>query len=424
MNKRILMSGLMAVAVLATTIGATVAYFSDTETSTGNIFVAGAIDLKVDHTRQVYNGVDCKTCSVVLVSDATNMVVAKNGVPFGAPYPAVLLNPTHPAWTAEEDPILAAAGAQWIWEQNPVKQEDTTTNATYTFRKTFTWLGPITGSDLYMAVGSDNSVKVYLNGNLIGQNLGEFGYKKDSMLHIPAATITANIVQGNNVLEFEVTNWALSGGNPSSNPAGLVYKFSINGNCADSYFANTCKLWTETDLGQGHTFFNFDDVKPGDWGRDVISLHVYDNDAWACMSVANLVDDENVRLSLEEAAGDTTAPQPGELSQNIDVMVWSDDGDGVYEPPTETMLTNQTLNELVHVSLFDSTTGSFLKATTTAYIGLSWCAGSQSVQDGGTLVCDGSGLGNIIQTDKVTADLSLYAEQVRNNPNFTCQPAD
>ena len=34
--------------------------YNDTETSNGNIFVAGSIDLKVDPT-QTYNGVDCKT---------------------------------------------------------------------------------------------------------------------------------------------------------------------------------------------------------------------------------------------------------------------------------------------------------------------------------------------------------------------------
>lgn len=420
MNRKILMSGLMAIAVLASVAGATMAYFNDVETSTGNIFVAGSIDLKVDHTRQVYNGVDCKTCSVVLISDASNMVVAKNGVPFATPYPAVLLNPTHPAWTAEEDTILDQAGAEWIWEQNPVKQEDTTTDVTYTFQKTFTWLGPITGSDLYMAVGSDNSVEVYLNNVLIGTNLGEFGYKKESMLHIPAVNIISNILQGNNVLEFRVKNWGLPNSNPEQNPAGLVYKFSIDGKCSDAFFVRSCKLWTETDLGQGHTFFNFDDVKPGDWGRDVISLHVYDNDAWACMSALNVVNDENVMLPLEAAAGDTPGPV-GELGANINVFTWRDlDGDGVYEPPAETALGNSTLNGLSGLPLFAPVNQQILKATTTAYIGISWCAGSQTVNPDGSITCDGAALGNIVQTDKVTADLSLYAEQVRNNPNFVC----
>ena len=48
----------MIAAVAAVAIGATTAYFSDTETSTGNTFTAGAIDLKVDST-QHYNGMVC-----------------------------------------------------------------------------------------------------------------------------------------------------------------------------------------------------------------------------------------------------------------------------------------------------------------------------------------------------------------------------
>jgi hypothetical protein len=229
-------------------------------------------------------------------------------------------------------------------------------------------------------------------------------------------------VQGNNILEFKVTNMGLPNSNPEQNPAGLVYKFSINGKCSDTFFANTCKLWTETDLGEGHTFFNFDDVKPGDWGRDVISLHVYDNDAYACMSAMNVVNDENTRLPLETTAGDTT-DSVGELGANINIFAWRDlDGDGVYEPPTETAIGNSTLNGLssLPLSLFAPANGLKLTATTTAYVGLAWCAGSQTVNPDGSITCDGSALGNIVQTDKVTANLSLYAEQVRNNPNFIC----
>ena len=51
MNKKILMSfGVIAI-VAAIAIGGTVAYFSDTETSTGNTFTAGSIDLKIDLDR-------------------------------------------------------------------------------------------------------------------------------------------------------------------------------------------------------------------------------------------------------------------------------------------------------------------------------------------------------------------------------------
>ncbi len=49
----------------ALTIGATGAFFSDTETSSGNTFAAGAIDLKVDNT-SYYNGVFSTTTSWAL----------------------------------------------------------------------------------------------------------------------------------------------------------------------------------------------------------------------------------------------------------------------------------------------------------------------------------------------------------------------
>jgi predicted ribosomally synthesized peptide with SipW-like signal peptide len=42
--KSLVLLGLTAIAVF----GASQAFFSDTETSTGNVFQAGAIDLKVD----------------------------------------------------------------------------------------------------------------------------------------------------------------------------------------------------------------------------------------------------------------------------------------------------------------------------------------------------------------------------------------
>lgn len=45
-------------AAAAAVVGGTGAFFSDTETSTGNVFTAGAIDLKVD-SKQKYNGNEC-----------------------------------------------------------------------------------------------------------------------------------------------------------------------------------------------------------------------------------------------------------------------------------------------------------------------------------------------------------------------------
>mgnify|MGYP001578414017 FL=1 len=55
LNKRILLSLGMIVFVAAAALGATGAFFSDTETSTGNTFTAGAIDLGIDN-ESYYNG--------------------------------------------------------------------------------------------------------------------------------------------------------------------------------------------------------------------------------------------------------------------------------------------------------------------------------------------------------------------------------
>ena len=59
MKKKILISLGVIVFAAAVIIGATGAFFSDTETSTGNTFTAGSIDLKVDST-QHYNGMICE----------------------------------------------------------------------------------------------------------------------------------------------------------------------------------------------------------------------------------------------------------------------------------------------------------------------------------------------------------------------------
>ena len=413
--KKSILSLFMIAAVGAAVIGATTAFFSDVEESKGNIFTAGSIDLKVDHTAQAYNGVDCKTCSVLLTSDPTNMVAAKNGAPFAVPYPAVFLNPIHPAWTAQNEPSLLAAGAKWIWEQNPVKAEDTTVDVTYTFEKTFEWWGPITGTDLAMAVGHDNTVDVYLNGTLIGQGTNIYGFQQENMLHIPAANIISNTAQGLNVLKFVVMNKGQANGNPSINPAGLIYKFEINGNCEDDYFKTHCRLWGLKDLAAGDKFWNFEDIKPGDWGNNKISLHVYDNDAWVCLYAANQEDIENDLTDPEtKAPVPDTTPEIGELSKYLRVIVWHDVNEDGMHQISEPILYDGLLSGLMTEKLALATAG-------TSYLGMEWCAGVQAI-DGtsGAITCDGSGNQDDAQTDAFLADLVFYAVQQRHNPDFSC----
>ncbi|MBU1102159.1 hypothetical protein KJ853_00690 [Patescibacteria group bacterium] len=371
--------------------------------------------MKVDHVRQTYNDVDCNTCNLTLISDPTNMVVKRNGVAV-TPYPAIFVGTNEPhfihtAWTAQNDPILQAAGAKWIWESDPTRQEDTTTDVTYTFEKKFEWYGPIVSSDLWFAVGSDNSIKIWLNGFLIAENPMERGYRQENMLHIPGSLVNSHIVQGNNVLTFEVKNWTPVGypGTPYSNPGGLIYKFYISGNCQDIYFKSHCMLWGEKDLTGQETFFNFDDVKPGDRGTNIISMHVFDNDAFSCLLVTDPVDNEN---DVVEAEGNDSG-QPGELSQFLSAVLWEDTTqDNAYNAGEPILYGPAALKDIKTMNRLP------LTATSTAYIGLAWCLGTQTVD--GVISCSGVGNQDISQTDSFLASLTAYAEQQRNNPNFTC----
>ena len=72
MSKKIIISLSVIGITAAIAIGGTVAYFSDTETSVGNTFTAGAIDLTIDN-ESYYNGKPSKGTSWV-ASDLTDQV--------------------------------------------------------------------------------------------------------------------------------------------------------------------------------------------------------------------------------------------------------------------------------------------------------------------------------------------------------------
>jgi predicted ribosomally synthesized peptide with SipW-like signal peptide len=414
-KKRIILSLSIIGIVAAIVIGGTIAYFSDTEASTGNILVAGSLDLKVDHTRQTYNGVDCKTCKVEIVSDTSNEVVSTDGGhDLALPHNAVAVSNPHSAWT------VSIPDATWIWATDPTLQDDTTEDITYTFRKTFVWQGPFIGATLNLSVGADNGYQVWVNGvNLVGDP-GEFNYQS------PADQYTevdiSNIVSGINTLEIKVTNKGMVNGTPETNPGGLLYKLTIDGNCEDDYFKQNCQLWGLKDL-EDEKFFNFEDVKPGDSGTNVISLHVYNNDAWVCMSAGNVVNDENglqePELEMIPADDGTT----GELGKNINIFMWRDlDNDGEYDAG-ESSLGSYTLAGDFIIPLYDSTSAGGtlpLDGDTDAYVGLAWCAGNLTATEGLPFECDGSSMDNYSQSDTVTADLIFRAEQFRNQPDFTC----
>lgn len=160
-------------------------------------------------------------------------------------------------------------------------------------------------------------------------------------------------------------------------------------------------------------FFNFGDIKPGDSGENTISLHVVNNDAYICGYVTNLTNDDNGLTEPESLVDQTNGVGNGELQNQILMTVWRDNGNNPNDPTDSDVCDNvQQEDEFVyadHVAI-DSNTGGWLlgKVTgdKTVCLGVAWELPEAS--------------GNETQTDSVTADISFYTEQYRNNEDFQC----
>ncbi|HQI74694.1 MAG TPA: TasA family protein [Candidatus Pacearchaeota archaeon] len=402
MNKKVIVSLAVIGIVAAVAIGATIAYFSDTETSANNIFTAGTIDLTVDHKYQTYNGVDCHTCGIEIYSDTTDKVIEYNGVTVDPATNAVPVASQyiHSAWTAGGE---VTAPSQWIWRID-MAQEDTVHEITAKFQKTFAWQGGSTGATLNLLTAADNGVKAELNGHVLFDRLNiERNFDTDQ----PGVPVTITVdpsylIDGQNILVFTVKNFAQTNGTASSNPAALKYYFKVNGNCDSRLeLGKNCNLWGEKDLTEGDKFWNFNDIKPGDWGTNLISLHVKSNDAKVCSYLTNAT---------------------GILGDGINVFAWADDGDGIYEPLTETELYNEKLSGFTG-KMYDST----VLGNSTAFMGIAWCAGSKegakavAIDHANTAkTCNPVTMGNEYQEKTFTSDFGFYAVQARHNDTFEC----
>ena len=409
------MSIAVIVAVGAGVAGVTGAFYSDTETSEGNIFTAGSIDLKVDHLKQTYNGVDCETCRVTLYSADGNTEVVNgsdNATEQGFPFAAPEITP-HSNWATHST-------SSWVWATAPTAVGDDGSNGdvSYTFERTFQWNGTAGNIDFELGVGADNEYEVRLNTVLVDSDTSEDNYSS-----IDTGDFSSNLVNGENTLQIIVTNQENNNGanNPNSNPGGLLYYLEIERqDCIQGVdgFQDQCRLWQEKDLDDSETFFNFGDIKPGDYGSNVISLHVFDNDAFSCLVSHNGVDDENGVMEPEQPDTD----EFGEVQNYINFFAWID-GEGNDTPNGEydygeTELGTSTLGELSSLASFDGDNN--LTATSTAYVGLKWCAGD--FNENGT--CNGNGMLNDAQSDSYISDLTAYAVQTRNNEQFSCGDID
>ncbi|MFH1170462.1 MAG: TasA family protein [Candidatus Vogelbacteria bacterium] len=216
----------------------------------------------------------------------------------------------------------------------------------------------------------------------------------------------------------------------------------------DSYYNgvfNEGTSWLQKDLEKDDLFFDFRDLKPGDYGEDTISLHVKNNDSYLCADVTLTSNTDNGSTEPELNDEDPYTAGEGELADNVHFIWWADDGDNVLET-NEHPLPSGTLGELnvdqtATVSLADANTnlwnpnneGGALPGDSTRYIGKAWCFGKMTltpVEPGDNndptvnpgFTCDGSQEDNSTQTDDLTADIGFRAVQSRNNEDFRCIP--
>lgn len=437
MKKQILISLSVIAAVSAVAVGGTMALFSDTETSNGNIFTAGAIDLKVDHTYASYNGEDCNDC--VVPENAPQLIV--NGG-FENPEPT----DNGGAWQVYPDgsltnwdvvsgsgleiqengavPGASAHGGNQLAEldshvpglPNSAIEQKISTIPGQKYRMTFYHSprpnnGPNTDNAIALSVLVTSN-----SGVLVNQTVGNpsSGATTNWTLH------TFDFV----ALDSQTTIRFTDAGSEPDTLGGYLDDVSVvKLECPTDTYAltkgGTCKLWSEKDLQQGDVFWNFTDVKPADWGKNTISLHVYSNDAFVCLMPKNVQDLENGIVNPETVAGDgpTVGPNPGygELSSELEFFMWQDnDADNTYD-----------LSEPILVpagTAFNAIAASQLALSSPApvtLVGVQWCAGDQALADT-NVTCDGNGMGNIAQTDKVISDFVATAVQQRNNSGFTC----
>jgi predicted ribosomally synthesized peptide with SipW-like signal peptide len=210
--------------------------------------------------------------------------------------------------------------------------------------------------------------------------------------------------------------WALEPNKTADTP-----QYPVIGSACDG-------TWVAADLG-AQKFFNFADIKPGDSGENTISLNVTNNDAWACADVNVTKNADVTSTEPELAAGDTLAvpgsTTDGELAQNVYFTAWADDGDNIWEANEPLLFTNHSgpASDVLGgktYTIADSTTGA-MTGGSTKYIGLAWCAGTQTVNETAhTITCNGATMGNNAQTDMMEASIAFRVEQSRNNAGFTC----
>ena len=205
--------------------------------------------------------------------------------------------------------------------------------------------------------------------------------------------------------------------------------------------------WSINDLTY-QAFFNGNDVKPGDLSEGTISIQVDDNPSWLCadLVLTGLPENGVIEPEITDGDADDNSNWNGELQDELQFVMWADDGDQTFEQ-TEEVLFLGDLNFLptgdgntgLTIPLIDSqknywgSVGTPLNPgeSNRAHLGVAWCMGELTLtpqpeangvpqQRPPGFTCDGSLVSNISQTDKIIGDISFSAIQTRNNSDYVC----
>jgi uncharacterized repeat protein (TIGR01451 family)/predicted ribosomally synthesized peptide with SipW-like signal peptide len=458
--KKLLLAILAIGAGVIIITGGTGAFVSDTESSNGNTFVAGDLNLKVD-SQGHYNGIVCKDGVWVQSCVPTSTNLLQNGD---------FENPTVTSdkkWDIYPSGTLSLGwNVEWVGTQTTFGSAIRPLIAQVEFHRGVNGWLPSSGNqyaeldaDWDGPNGSLNGepalVKIYQDVNTVVGNKYRLSFKfsprpgtgadnnklKVNLGGTQVADLAANGSAISNTAweyyEYEVITTStttrvefVGGGLDESYGVFLDEVKLSNLDCrSNSLVGQSCaSTWELTDLGPTTKFFDLNSVKPNDKGENTISLHVDTNDAYACLLATNLRDDDNGLTKPEALVDSTDGPGNGELGEHVTVFIWRDDGDNIWEPGEEPLLSNpvtaQEAFDNKYYALYTPVAGA-LAGDTTSYVGLAWCAGTLTANiSANSLNCNGSTMGNESQTDSLKVDLSFQVEQARNNPNFICQPPE
>ncbi len=206
--------------------------------------------------------------------------------------------------------------------------------------------------------------------------------------------------------------------------ATVAYFSDTESSIGNTFTAGSLDLIVNVD-GQAMTspVFDLPDMKPGDLGERTFEIKVDDNPACGFVNIAMISDDENT-CTEPELVDETTCEVPGdggELNDEVQFAIWADDCDNIFEVG-ESVLTGGTLTSGESWAIGELPAYDPKNPTDGLCYGVTYCFGTITTAepvDGVIAIgCDGSQVGNEAQSDSFSGDITINAEQERNQyPN-------